>query len=139
MNAPPPVLLPSRGLSALRTLNQHLRSVSASAGAEGAAVAPMRSVQRFGRSWSRWASQERMARALQQGPDNAGPLNAHRLAIRALAQVQDVSPAYAAHLIAQLDALHGLLQGAATEAQLKPAIVPAAAPVKARTPRRRRV
>lgn len=98
----------------------------------------MRSVQRFGRAWSRWASQERMARALQQGPDNAGPLNSHRLAIRALVQVQDASPAYAAHLMVQLDALNLLLQGTAPEAQVKPATVPTAAPAKARAPRRRR-
>lgn len=130
--------LPSRGLTALRALNQHLRSVSASPGGNEVAPAPMRSVQRFGRAWSRWASQERMARALQQGPDNAGPLNSHRLAIRALAQVQNASPAYAAHLMAQLDALHLLLQGTAPEAQVKPVTVPTAAPAKARAPRRRR-
>ncbi len=139
MTAQPPAHLPRRGLTALRALNQHLRSISASVGSEGAAQAPMRSVQRFGRSWSRWASQERISRALQQGPDNAGPLNSHRLAIRALAQAQEVSPGYAAHLMAQLEALHLLLNGTAAEVPFKPVASPPVAPGSARATRRRRV
>lgn len=108
--------LPRAGLDALRELNRSLRSVHPApqadgSGAQGGSVPPMRSVQRFSRTWARWATQDRVDRALRDLPGNAGPLNSQRLAARALQRLQALSPAYVSQLLAQLDAYQLVLSG----------------------------
>ena len=74
-----------------------------------AATAPpgreLRSAQRFRDTWSRICAEDEVTQAVEQGPENAGPLNSHRLALRSLALMQGLSPAYVRRFVAQLDAL----------------------------------
>lgn len=63
------------------------------------ALAPIREAQ---------AKQQLAARiqhAITHTPGDAGPLNAHRQVARALAALQDISPAYLEHLVTYLDDL----------------------------------
>ncbi len=84
--------------SLLAELNQHVARVSPPA-------SELRSVQAFRETWSRIATDQQVSAAVQGGPDNAGPLNSHRLALRSLALMQGLSPAYVRRFVAQLDAL----------------------------------
>lgn len=67
----------------------------------------------FRNTWGRMQVKQRVARTLARPPDNAGPLNSHLLALRALQQMQSLSPAYLARFVAYLDALLWVDQAAA--------------------------
>lgn len=65
----------------------------------------LKSVRAFGSVWSKMATQQQVQQALQRGPDNAGPLNSHRLILRALSLMQDLSGAHLHRYLAQVDTL----------------------------------
>lgn len=65
----------------------------------------MKSVRRFGQVWSHIAAEQQVKQALNRGPENAGPLNAHRLMLRSLALMQSLSPDYLRRFLGQADAL----------------------------------
>jgi hypothetical protein len=46
-----------------------------------------------------------VARAAARAPDNAGPLNSHRLVLRSLALMQAASPHYLRRFLSQVDTL----------------------------------
>ena len=81
---------PAGAPSALAQLNSDL-STRAQADADsvlvggGASVSDMKSVRRFSEVWSKIAAEQQVAQAFTRGPENAGPLNAHRLMLRSLA------------------------------------------------------
>jgi hypothetical protein len=100
------------GPSALALLNAELAQragTAATAGGEGAqANAPLpelASVRRFGQTWAKVATEQQMIEALARAPKNAGPLNSHRLMLRALTQMRSLSPDYLRHFLAQMEAL----------------------------------
>lgn len=105
--------------SALAQLNHELtaraRAQVQQARVEGTPAGPgLQSARAFGEVWSRIASQQQVAQALDRGPRNAGPLNPHRLMVRTLALMQDLSPDYLRRFLAQTQALAALdeaLQG----------------------------
>jgi hypothetical protein len=66
---------------------------------------PLRSAQRFARLWQAIRTEETVRAALSQAPRNAGPLNSHRLVLRALALMQQLSPAYLHHFVAWAETL----------------------------------
>jgi hypothetical protein len=68
----------------------------------------------FRDTWARQQVSQHLSRSLARPTDNAGPLNSHRLALRALAQMQALSPAYLARFVAYLDALSWVDQAAAS-------------------------
>lgn len=72
------------------------------------APAELRTVQRFRDTWSRLRVDEQMARSQQQAPDNPGPLNSHRLVLRALRCMQETAPAYLARFIVHAETLSWL-------------------------------
>lgn len=78
-------------------------------GADGLAAVMVRpelkSVSGFRERWSGLQAGQRLQQALGQGPEQAGPLNSHRLVLRSLAQIQALSPAYLQRFMAQADVL----------------------------------
>lgn len=100
------------GPSALALLNAELAQRSgtaATAGAEGlqpnAPLPELASVRRFGQTWAKVATEQQMIEALAKAPKNAGPLNSHRLMLRALTQMRRLSPDYLRLFLAQMEAL----------------------------------
>lgn len=71
----------------------------------GASAAALPSVRRFGEVWARMAAERQVTEALMRTPDNAGPLNTHRLMLRALTLMQSLSPDYLHRFVGQMDAL----------------------------------
>jgi hypothetical protein len=65
----------------------------------------MKSLRRFRQTWAQLATDQQVAQALASGPDNAGPLNSHRLVIRTLALLRDLSPDYLRRFVSQVDVL----------------------------------
>lgn len=62
----------------------------------------------FRRTWARLAVNRSMNQSLAKTPKNAGPLNSHRLVLRALQLMQETSPAYLNRFVSYVDALLAL-------------------------------
>lgn len=113
---------PAGAPSALEALNGDL-AARARADADavlldgGASVSDMKSVRRFGEVWSKISAEQQVAEAITRGPENAGPLNAHRLVLRSLALMRLLSPDYLRHFLSQVDTLLWLEQAAAKPAR----------------------
>lgn len=75
------------------------------------------SVQRFGEVWAKIAAEQRVDEAFSRGPENAGPLNPHRLLLRSLALMRNLSPDYLRHFVSQMDTLLWLEQASARPAR----------------------
>lgn len=67
-------------------------------------------------TWARLGAQRQLARSLAQAPANAGPLNSHQLLLRALQQMQQLSPGYLLHFMAHADTLLWLEQACGPKA-----------------------
>ena len=102
-------------IAPLAALNHYIQSL----GHQGSASVPglrsdrahgLRSVRGFRQSWSRIRAEQRVALAVQRGPENAGPLNSHSLVLQSLALMQSLSPEYLQHFLAQVDSLLWLEQ-----------------------------
>jgi hypothetical protein len=89
--------------------------------AAGAGVSDLQSVRRFSEVWSKISAEKQLAQALTRGPENAGPLNSHRLMLRSLALMRSLSPDYLRHFLVQMDSLLWLERAA---------VRPARAPLK---------
>ena len=119
-----------KGLMALRALNQHIQNRSKEVGAPGqhavttGGMPAMQSVGHFKAGWSQIVAQEQVQLALRQGPENAGPLNSHRLVLRSLEAMQRLSPSYLQRFVSHLDVLLCLdsahTKPAASESKPKP-------------------
>jgi hypothetical protein len=72
---------------------------------EGRSATELKSVRGFSAVWTKIAADQQVAQAMHRGPDNAGPLNSHRLMLRALALMRSVSPDYLGHFLTQMDTL----------------------------------
>ena len=96
-----------------------------------AATAPpgreLRSAQAFRDTWSRICAEDEVTQAVEQGPENAGPLNSHRLVLRTLGLMRDLSPDYLRRFLSHADTLLWLDQQ--SQGRAKP---PAAKPKAAR-------
>ena len=66
----------------------------------------LKSLRYFRRTWSALS----VDRQLAQGPENAGPLNSHRLVLRSLQLMRDVAPNYLERFMSYADALLWLEQ-----------------------------
>ena len=124
---PPPATPRAKVPSALEALNRDLAAraradadVEADADAlmlHGASISDLQSVRRFGEVWAEIAAEQQVAQAITRGPENAGPLNPHRLVLRSLALMQSLSPDYLRHFLSQMDSLLWLEQAAAKPAR----------------------
>lgn len=70
----------------------------------------MKSVRRFSEVWQKIAAEQQVSQAVARGPENAGPLNSHRLMLRALALMKGLSPDYLQRFLSQMDTLLWLEQ-----------------------------
>lgn len=100
--------------SPLTRLNRELRArASADTAAAEADLLPhsgthlpdMKSVQQFGEVWSKISAEQQVVQALHRGPENAGPLNAHKLMLRTLSLMRSLSPDYLRRFMSQVDSL----------------------------------
>lgn len=96
--------------SPLAQLSQYIGTLNRSEPApswvgEETVTSDMKSVRRFSQVWSHIAAEQQVKQALTRGPENAGPLNAHRLMLRSLALMQELSPDYLRRFLAQADSL----------------------------------
>jgi hypothetical protein len=73
-------------------------------------------VRHFRNTWSKLSADRQVAKALGQGPQNAGPINSHRLVLASLALMREISPDYLNRFMCYADALLCLDQSG----QLKP-------------------
>lgn len=103
-------------VSPLAELTERLRQRAPGAHGASAALAAradppdMPSLQGFREVWAQVSADAQLTQALARGPDNAGPLNSHRLVLRTLVLMRERSPAYLRHFLAHLDALLWLEQ-----------------------------
>lgn len=65
----------------------------------------LRSVRYFRNTWSKLSVNKQVSQALTQAPKNAGPLNSHRVALRSLALMRDISPDYLNRFMSYVDTL----------------------------------
>jgi hypothetical protein len=65
----------------------------------------LNATQYFRATWSKFSVAKRVTQALDQAPKNAGPLNAHRLVLRSLAVMREISPDYLNRFTSYVDAL----------------------------------
>ena len=96
--------------ASLAELNRYIRSatdVGTDTQVTGETVAPpeMKSVRHFKHAWSRMRAQDQVLKAVQQGPENAGPLNSHRLVLRSLSLMRDLSPDYLQRFLSHTESL----------------------------------
>lgn len=77
----------------------------APASAAAGPVVELRAVRYFRRDWSRLSTIQQLTTALAQVPENAGPLNSHYLALRAMKEMHDTSPEYLKRFLSYVDAL----------------------------------
>ena len=77
----------------------------AAAPASPAEPPTLKSVHLFRDTWTRLATDRRLAQAEAALPDNAGPLNSQLLVHRALRQMRETSPAYLRHFMGYVEAL----------------------------------
>lgn len=72
----------------------------------GDGAAPeLKSLRYFRHTWTRLSVGQQVAQALAQGPENAGPLNSHRLVLQAVETMRDISPDYLDRFLSYIDAL----------------------------------
>ncbi len=65
----------------------------------------LKSVRDFRATWSRLSVDKQVAQAMEQAPENAGPLNSHHLVLRSLALMRDASPEYLDRFMSYMDTL----------------------------------
>lgn len=111
--------LPRAHAAPLTSLNHHIRQRSEWAfepeHEQSVSVPPghlmttdrgsLRSFQRFGEIWGKVEAEQKLAKALDGGPENAGPLNSHRLMLRALHLMRGLSTDYLGCFLTQMDTL----------------------------------
>lgn len=114
--AVPPVDVARRPPGLLAQLNQEIErtTLSAIAAAGFAGEAPgrpaLRSALRFRETWARLSAETVLERAVHRAPENAGPLNAHNLVLRTLAQMRELSPDYLRRFMTHTESLMWLDQ-----------------------------
>lgn len=100
--------------SPLRQLNRQLHERSQtptdSVRVDGGSGTQLKSARRFNEVWARIAAEQQFRQTLARGPENAGPLNSHKLMLRSLALMHALSPDYLRHFLSRMDALLWLEQ-----------------------------
>ena len=70
----------------------------------------LKSIQFFRDAWAQLSSGKRIAKAIENIPENAGPLNSHVLVIRSLSMMREISPEYVNRFVSYVDSLLWLEQ-----------------------------
>ena len=111
---PPRPAAPAAGAALARLTRELNARAQAEARTElasdGARLSDLKSVRQFSEVWSKISAEQQVVQALHRGPDNAGPLNSHRLMLRSLSLMQSLSPDYLRRFLSQTDSLLWLEQ-----------------------------
>lgn len=102
----------------LTALNHYLRGLKPPGDSD--ARPDLASVRRFRETWQRITAEDQVAEAVERGPANAGPLNSHRLVLRTLGLLRDLSPDYLRRFLSHVETLQWLEQASQTIAPVKP-------------------
>lgn len=108
---PSPTMQPHRmAPSPLTQLRRHIEvssreAIEPSLPTDTGSPSDMKSVRRFSQVWSRISAEQQLAKALTRGPETAGPLNSHKLMLRAMSLMHTLSPDYLRRFLAQADAV----------------------------------
>jgi hypothetical protein len=86
-----------------------------------APAAELKAVRDFRDIWAQLSAERQLSHAIEQAPENAGPLNSHYLVLRSLELMRDISPAYLKRFLAYADTLLRLDQAGDKPAARKPA------------------
>lgn len=133
-------------VSGTRTFEAMLREQETAALQTGAEAVPpsapasprssneLQSMQFFRDTWAKLSADKRVAQAIEKPSENAGPLNSHRLVIRSLGTMRDISPDYLNRFVAYVDTLLWLEQAGTKN----DSVVAKAQPGKGKTKPRRR-
>lgn len=119
----------------LAALNRYIREVLRESAGGRAARDELPGVQKFRESWSRIRAEEDVAQAISRAPENAGPLNSHRLVLQTLTLMRELSPAYLRRFLSHADTLLWLEQARGTLRGVVP--TPASPPPRRSRPRRK--
>ncbi len=65
----------------------------------------LRAIRQHRNTWSKLSVGRQVTQAIDQGPENAGPLNSHMLVLRSLALMRDISPDYLNRFVSYVDTL----------------------------------
>jgi hypothetical protein len=109
-----------------RHIEQQLPRDEAPAGARP----ELKAVRYFRDTWAKLSVDRQLSHAIDQAPENAGPLNSHYLVLRSLEMMRDISPDYLNRFMSYADTLLCLDRAAERN---KPA---AKKPARARTAKR---
>lgn len=120
---PSPLARLNRELNARASPEPHAATTDALHASAGAHLPDMKSVRQFSEVWSKISAEQQVVQALHRGPENAGPLNSHKLVLRSLSLMRALSPDYLRRFMSQMDALLWLDQ-AGTRAPAQAARAP---------------
>ncbi|MGE5650835.1 DUF2894 domain-containing protein [Noviherbaspirillum sp. UKPF54] len=96
----------------VRRLDQHSSENTGALPGQGAGSrSELKAVRDFRNTWSKLSVDIQVARALEQAPKNAGPINSHMLVLRSLELMRDISPDYLNRFMSYVDTLLCLDQG----------------------------
>jgi|GEM_PF-192860 len=76
-------------------------------------VGELKALKEFRESWAKRSTEKAVLKALDEAPEDAGPLNSHRLVVRSLMAMQDISPEYLGRFVNHIEALLWLEQAGA--------------------------
>lgn len=65
----------------------------------------LKTIRNFRNAWSKLSVDKQVAQAIEQAPENAGPLNSHRLVLRSLELMRDIAPDYLTRFVSYVDTL----------------------------------
>lgn len=67
--------------------------------------AELKTIRNFRSTWSRLSVDKQIKQAINRAPENAGPLNSHRLVLQSLGLMRDLSPDYLTRFMSYVDTL----------------------------------
>ena len=97
-------------LSPLAELARHIAHHSPDYDETGLADDPvshpeLKTIRNFRNTWSTLSVDKQLRQAIEQAPENAGPLNSHGLVLQSLALMRDISPDYLKRFMSYADSL----------------------------------
>ncbi|MCB2018169.1 MAG: DUF2894 domain-containing protein [Hydrogenophaga sp.] len=96
---------PAAVRSPLAELNAHIERVSGVTVVGDGPWSELRSALRFRETWERLGAERQVQQARERAPQNAGPLNPHRLMLENLARMGELSPHYLRRFLAHAETL----------------------------------
>jgi hypothetical protein len=87
-------------------------------GGEGGPGPELKALRKFRNTWSKLSVDKQVTQAIEQAPENAGPINSHMLVLRSLALMRDISPDYLSRFMSYAETLLWLDQA---DPQVRPA------------------